>query len=447
MKRRISSILWRLDIMKKSSFNLSPIVYILITFFMFTQSLWAQQEVTVGNDFGIGARPMGMGGAFIGIADDSTALHWNPAGLTQIRRLEFYSGLSYDKVEIETEYFGNTASTFTSDTHPNSIGIVLPVPVYRGGLAFGIAINRVQSFDSRIKVSGFNERSVADDPEFGELYVNEVTYEYGGIYSWNFGAAVEVARNVSLGASLNFLSGDYNYELELDADDTRNLDSVLYGFSYRDMINTEYFGIDGKIGLLARPIEQFSFGLTVDIPMDFSADEYWQQNSYYDYDDGESESEFDEGVFTYDISRPIRFGGGMTANPIPGAILAADLVYTDWTQTKYSEPPSEDISNEDFIDDYRGILQLRLGAEYTLPEVGLRLRAGYMIDPLPYNPDNREIETDRQYITMGVGFMMDEILSLDLAYVRGMWSDSKDLNTVKKDWEANRIFLSLGYRF
>jgi hypothetical protein len=37
---------------------------------------------------GAGARPLGMGGAFAGLADDSTALYWNPAGLTRVRHLE-----------------------------------------------------------------------------------------------------------------------------------------------------------------------------------------------------------------------------------------------------------------------------------------------------------------------------------------------------------------------
>lgn len=33
---------------------------------------------------GVGARAVGMGGAYSAVADDATALHWNPAGLTQI---------------------------------------------------------------------------------------------------------------------------------------------------------------------------------------------------------------------------------------------------------------------------------------------------------------------------------------------------------------------------
>src|SRR5690242_5810640 len=35
---------------------------------------------------GIGSRATGMGGAFIGLADDWTAIYWNPAGLAQHSR-------------------------------------------------------------------------------------------------------------------------------------------------------------------------------------------------------------------------------------------------------------------------------------------------------------------------------------------------------------------------
>lgn len=36
----------------------------------------------------VGARPMGMGGAFVAVADDSNAVYWNQAGLSQIRHKE-----------------------------------------------------------------------------------------------------------------------------------------------------------------------------------------------------------------------------------------------------------------------------------------------------------------------------------------------------------------------
>ena len=40
-----------------------------------------------GSDLGmgIGARAIGLGGAFVSIADDASATFWNPAGLTNIK--------------------------------------------------------------------------------------------------------------------------------------------------------------------------------------------------------------------------------------------------------------------------------------------------------------------------------------------------------------------------
>jgi len=37
---------------------------------------------------GVGARPLGMGGSFVAIADDATATYWNPAGLGGLSRTE-----------------------------------------------------------------------------------------------------------------------------------------------------------------------------------------------------------------------------------------------------------------------------------------------------------------------------------------------------------------------
>ncbi|MBD3291133.1 hypothetical protein GF337_20165, partial [candidate division KSB1 bacterium] len=37
---------------------------------------------------GVGARALGMGGAFVAIAEDVTAGYWNPAGLTQINHAQ-----------------------------------------------------------------------------------------------------------------------------------------------------------------------------------------------------------------------------------------------------------------------------------------------------------------------------------------------------------------------
>jgi hypothetical protein len=360
--------------------------------------------------------------------------------------MQFYGSLSHEKADVEIQYFSEKASTFVSNTRPSSLGVVIPIPTYRGGLAFAFGMNRIQSFDARIATKGFNELTLAEDPELGQLFIDEVIDESGGIYSWDFGVAVEVAPSVSIGASLNFLSGSYDYGLLLNATDTRNLDDNIDIISYDDTIATDYIGADGKIGILARIVNPVKLGATIAIPLSFSASEYWTQDSYYTYDDGTEDSELNDGSVDYDISRPFRFTLGLSASPIPNAILSADVSYVDWTQTEYSELPAQDVSNEDFLNDYRDTVRLSVGGEFFIPGSGLLLRAGYMRDPLPYVPDGMEIETDRQYVTVGVGLVMDEAFNLDVAYMRGFYKVK--INSDKsKDYTSNRIFLSGGFGF
>jgi len=84
---------------------------------------------------GVGARAAGMGEAFAGMADDSTAIYWNPAGLNRIEgkslslmNAAWFEGISYDwasyaqKIEnigtfgIGVQYLSYGAITKTDDT-------------------------------------------------------------------------------------------------------------------------------------------------------------------------------------------------------------------------------------------------------------------------------------------------------------------------------------------
>lgn len=55
---------------------------------------------------GVGARALGMGGAYVAKADDSTSVYWNPAGLSKVQHVEIsaiqqgrqYSGLNLNEV-------------------------------------------------------------------------------------------------------------------------------------------------------------------------------------------------------------------------------------------------------------------------------------------------------------------------------------------------------------
>ena len=58
---------------------------------LFSVSLVLDKSRAGFPDIGLGARPMGMGGAFVAVADDINSIFWNPAGISQIQRVEFSS--------------------------------------------------------------------------------------------------------------------------------------------------------------------------------------------------------------------------------------------------------------------------------------------------------------------------------------------------------------------
>ena len=60
-------------------------------------------------DLGMGARPLAMGGAFVGLADDGNALFYNPAGLAWIKD---FSLLSCYEMRLGTASYGHISTTF-----------------------------------------------------------------------------------------------------------------------------------------------------------------------------------------------------------------------------------------------------------------------------------------------------------------------------------------------
>ena len=66
--------------------------YVLITSLILPTTATAADEGSHAAEFlshGVGARALGMGSAFVAIADDATATYWNPAGLTKVKKHSF----------------------------------------------------------------------------------------------------------------------------------------------------------------------------------------------------------------------------------------------------------------------------------------------------------------------------------------------------------------------
>lgn len=60
---------------------------------------------------GAGARAMGMGSAFVGLANDATAIYWNPAGLAYLDKAQFSFTHLWWLQDISYEYFAHAQPT------------------------------------------------------------------------------------------------------------------------------------------------------------------------------------------------------------------------------------------------------------------------------------------------------------------------------------------------
>ncbi|MEW6557848.1 MAG: hypothetical protein AB1349_10925 [Elusimicrobiota bacterium] len=66
--------------------------FLLFTFyFLLSTCLYAGTNPAAFLNIGVGARALGMGGAFVSVADDATAGYWNPAGLSKLKTVSMGS--------------------------------------------------------------------------------------------------------------------------------------------------------------------------------------------------------------------------------------------------------------------------------------------------------------------------------------------------------------------
>ena len=100
-----------------------------------------QRIAKYGADFlagGVGARALGMGGAYVGLADDVTAGYWNPAGLHQLQ----YPEIAYMHVE---RFAGAVSFDYGAGALPISERSTVSLSFFRSGV--NDIVNTLEAWD------------------------------------------------------------------------------------------------------------------------------------------------------------------------------------------------------------------------------------------------------------------------------------------------------------
>ncbi len=338
----------------------------------------------------MGSRALAIGAAFAAVADDPSAIYYNPAGLAfQERRMKLSIGGFY--VQPTHEYTMPTGSVaysrenvsfpqlFLSYSHSERITVGLGAYIpYAGG---GINWPREEigfAFKSHLGV-------VALTPSF----------------------AYRVNEKLSVGVNLFF----YRALLEV------NSGSGSYG-----SIESEENGsaLSAGVGVLYRASSRWSFGLNVRGParmklegktsMPVAVPQVGEINLKVD-----SETRFN---LPWDIECGVAF---QVNNRL---LLSASAQYTMWSTLERVEktlkniPQTGDIRESEVLD-FQNILIWRAGMEYMIPG-GLFLRAGFGLDHSASPTETltfTNIDVDKWTLLGGIGYQAGSV-QIDCVFVR-----------------------------
>ena len=223
--------------------------------------IFAQNNVATTSaaflEIGPGARSLGMGSAYVSVANDASSLYWNPAGIVNVSRPEVQS--FYTPWLVETQYYYNTA--------------VVPLGPY-GNLGFSFTAITMDEMIVRTvqdpEPSDYGQKFDAGNISMGIAYAKKLTDRFSFGFQTKFiqesiwqmnaqGFAVDIGtlfitkRDLRIGMSVSNFGGKLGMEgnntlVDIDVDEN------IYGNNDR---------IDGNLGTAKWPLPlMFRFGIS-----------------------------------------------------------------------------------------------------------------------------------------------------------------------------------------
>ncbi|MCK4353047.1 hypothetical protein KAW65_06550 [candidate division WOR-3 bacterium] len=301
----------------------------------------------------IGAKALGMGGAFISVADDPTAVYWNPAGLTQIDKLtvlatgEFSKGEVYFTWEWDTipELFYETSHYFYS-----LINVVLPTEKVTW------CISEYIPYDFYAICKGLEEYVE------NECLRKFDVIDYRRFYTTTVSMAYKMNPYLSMGINLNYFLKRYGIvNIYEDGEEHTYLIESGHGFG-------------GDIGILYKPHKNLGVGLVTKynfLPIGGII-----------------------GGTKVEETLPLFVGIGISARASPKILLNADINFTKWNGISFKW--GGELDNPENVQD---MLQQRIGVEYFVKE-NIALRIGLYNEPSLFTTG---ADRGQVFLTCGIG--------------------------------------------
>ena len=426
------------------------------------------------NESGFGHKAQALGNSFTAVADDYSAIFWNPAGLTQLKKSEVHGAYQLRQDQNEISFLGNVQNGEWNFQKLKSLGMAYKFPTVQGSFVLAFGFQRLHDYDEGLNFSGFSQTDNGqlfdvDDGDgnwttlpFGQdIQQSEEIAIQGNLNSFSIGSGIMLSPKLSVGATFHFYRGNHFYEFDyqqFDSEDEYNIfpgDFNQYGLY--QTIDTELKGHGLTVGTLLNLSPDLKAGLAIDLPWRLTASEVYYEEEYLTFDDGYEENyEPIDGEWTYVIRYPAQIRGGLCLD-LPKLMLTAGFGYRDWRDVRFEAPDDYTYvgdydylmdENPVFKTDYRPVLSYHFGGEFRIPNSGLKLRGGYRMVPSVYQ--DADASWNRTYWTGGVAWDLDDSSTVHLTAVRGEWKrlsmDGLASDATLENIQSTRLLVGLTYR-
>lgn len=393
---------------------------------------------------GVGAKSLGMGGAFTAIADDTSSMYHNPAGIARQKGKTLEAGLNLMYPRGSYDETGNT------DVYAGKLLWVLPQFGFvdkeeSSKLGWGLGMFTVAGLQVKYNL---NHSTFGEQPYESKLALSKIVPTI----------AYKLTPKLSLGAGLNVGLQEFDLKLPYVIQT-----GVLAGTNALVDIKTSGEGYGGIFGLLYEINDKTTLGLTYTTKMDVDL-----QGGTPLYTSGLS-AHYDVNI---DYHWPQTLAMGLAHQFSPKLLLASDVTWVDWSAgneqliLKLSEGTNSTLNglagSTNIIDvlplDWKDRFVFHFGAEYLLsPKI--TLRGGYIYGKSPI-PDDTAVPVLaailEHTITLGVGYKPQKSWEYNVAYQysfrhRQTTGQSKilggDFNNSKNTLYSNSLIFTIAYHF
>ena len=409
-----------------SRLNLSPCI-VIRTFFTsllfvvhsFFSSLALAQIVEISSSFnpvGSGARALGMGGAFIAVADDATAASWNPGGLIQLERPEVSIVGSFlhrsEDLSLGMHPEGSGLQKI-SEIDINYLSVAYPFNLW--GLNMIVSLNHQNLYDLtrewRFPLHSEDAIQILDETVDSR--------QKGSLSALGLAYCIQATRRLSFGVTFNIwknILGENQWENELIQQASGTSLGNPFFFDWHSNEKYSFKGYNFNLGMLLILNNNLTLGAVFKTP--FTADlEYEYAYRYYVTYEGTTTFYPYSLYEDRKLRMPMSYGIGFAYRFSDEFTASLDIYRTEWGDFELRDPRGNKTSpitgksiNESGID---ATHQIRLGAEYLIikPKFVIPARVGFFYDPAPSEGD----PDDYFGFSVGTGIVHGPVV-FDIAY-------------------------------